>query len=62
MKVRIHKLFDYLLQTTEAEPEAVVAFSLSESPRLGEYLGELDPDLRSGTIYWSTLGDEADEG
>ncbi len=45
MKVRIHKLFDYLLETTAQEPEAIVGFSLSESPRLGDFLADLDPDL-----------------
>ena len=45
MKVRIHKLFEYLLETTSAEPEAIVGFSLSESPRLGEFLADLDPDM-----------------
>jgi aspartate/methionine/tyrosine aminotransferase len=45
VKVRIHKLFDYLLQTTEAAPEAIVGFSLSESPKLGDFLADLDPDM-----------------
>jgi hypothetical protein len=45
MKVQIHKLFAYLLETTEQLPEAIVGFSLSESPRLGEFLADLDPDL-----------------
>lgn len=45
MKVKIHKLFQYLLDTTEADPEAFVGFSLSESPRLGEFLDALDPEL-----------------
>jgi aspartate/methionine/tyrosine aminotransferase len=45
MKVRIHKLFDYLLETTEQSPEAIVGFSLSESPRLGDFLAALDPNL-----------------
>lgn len=45
MKVKIHTLFQYLLETTEAEPEAVVGFSLAESPRLGDFLQDLDPDL-----------------
>ncbi len=45
MKVRIHKLFDYLLETTEQAPEAIVGFSLSESPRLGDFLAALDPGL-----------------
>ena len=45
MKVKIHTLFQYLLDTTEAEPEAFVGFSLSDSPRLGEFLDALDPDM-----------------
>lgn len=43
MKVKIHRLFEYLLETTEKSPEAVVGFSLSASPRLGDYLPNLDP-------------------
>ena len=45
MKVKIHTLFQYLLDTTEADPEAFVGFSLSESPRLGEFMDALDPEL-----------------
>ena len=45
MKVRIHKLFQYLLETTEAEPEAIVGFSLATPPKLGDFLADLDPDL-----------------
>lgn len=45
MKVRIHKLFQYLLDTTEAAPEAIVGFSLATPPRLGAFLDDLDPDL-----------------
>jgi aspartate/methionine/tyrosine aminotransferase len=45
MKVKIHTLFQYLLETTEAAPEAIVGFSLAESPRLGDFLDDLDPDL-----------------
>ena len=45
MKVKIHTLFQYLLETTTAEPEAFVGFSLSQSPRLGDFLNDLDPDL-----------------
>ncbi|ETX28102.1 aminotransferase class I/II-fold pyridoxal phosphate-dependent enzyme [Roseivivax isoporae] len=45
MKVKIHTLFQYLLETTEAEPEAIVGFSLSQSPRLGEFVEALDMDL-----------------
>lgn len=44
MKVKIHALFEYLLETTEAAPEAIVGFSLSASPRLGDYLSDLDPN------------------
>ena len=46
MKVTIHKLFEYLLETTAAEPpECFIGFSLSRSPVLGDFLGDLDPAL-----------------
>ncbi len=46
MKVRIHKLFEYLLETTAAEPpECILGFSLSTPPRLRAFLNDLDPDL-----------------
>ena len=45
MKVKIHRLFEYLLETTESAPEAIVGFSLSASPVLGDYLDDLDPAL-----------------
>jgi aspartate/methionine/tyrosine aminotransferase len=46
VKVRIHKLFDYLLETAgEDPPECVLGFSLSTPPKLGDYLADLDPDL-----------------
>jgi len=45
MKVKIHRLFEYLLETTEHSPEAIVGFSLSASPTLGDYLSDLDPAL-----------------
>lgn len=45
MKVKIHTLFQYLLETTQAEPEAILGFSLAQSPRLGDFLADLDPDL-----------------
>lgn len=45
MKVKIHTLFQYLLETTDAEPEAIVGFSLSGSPVLGDYLDAIDPGL-----------------
>ncbi len=44
LKVKIHTLFQYLLETTEAAPEAIVGFSLSASPKLGDYLADLDPN------------------
>lgn len=45
MKVKIHTLFQYLLDTTEAAPECILGFSLSRPPRLGDFLADLDPDL-----------------
>ncbi|OYW59016.1 MAG: aminotransferase [Rhodobacterales bacterium 12-65-15] len=46
MKVTIHKLFDYLLETTAQDPpECFIGFSLSRSPRLKDFLPDLDPDL-----------------
>ena len=45
MKVKIHTLFQYLLDTTEADPEAIVGFSLARSPKLGDFLPDLDPEL-----------------
>lgn len=51
LKVKIHTLFQYLLETTEAAPEAIVGFSLSASPRLGDYLDDLDPNL---SLDWNS--------
>jgi aspartate/methionine/tyrosine aminotransferase len=46
MKVTIHKLFDYLLETTAAAPpECFIGFSLARSPRLKEFLADLDPEM-----------------
>ncbi|MEM1075831.1 MAG: aminotransferase class I/II-fold pyridoxal phosphate-dependent enzyme [Pseudomonadota bacterium] len=45
MKVKIHRLFEYLLDSTAAEPEAIVGFSLSRSPTLGDFVDDLDPHL-----------------
>jgi aspartate/methionine/tyrosine aminotransferase len=46
MKVTIHKLFDYLLETTASDPpECFIGFSLARSPRLGDFLADLNPDL-----------------
>jgi len=52
MKVKIHTLFEYLLETTGAEPEAFVGFSLSQPPKLGDFLGDLDPGL---SLDWNGL-------
>ena len=46
MKVTIHKLFDYLLETTAVEPpECFIGFSLARSPRLKDFLADLDPEM-----------------
>ena len=46
MKVTIHKLFDYLSETTaEDTPECFIGFSLARSPRLKDFLADLDPEL-----------------
>ncbi|WP_149587936.1 pyridoxal phosphate-dependent aminotransferase [Tabrizicola flagellatus] len=46
MKVTIHKLFDYLLETTAQDPpECFIGFSLARSPRLKDFLPDLDPEL-----------------
>ncbi len=45
MKVRIHTLFQYLLETTEASPEVIVGLSLSQPPKLGAFLDDLDSEL-----------------
>ena len=45
MKVEIHKLFEYLLETTSAAPECILGFSLSTPPRLSDFLADLDPDM-----------------
>ena len=44
LKVKIHTLFEYLLETTDAAPQAIVGLSLSASPKLGDYLADLNPD------------------
>lgn len=45
MKVRIHKLFDYLLSTTRETPDCFLGFSLSQSPKLSDFMDDLDPNL-----------------
>lgn len=45
MKVKIHKLFEYLLETADSAPEAFLGLSQSASPALGDFLDDLDPAL-----------------
>ncbi len=45
MKVKLHRLFEVLLESTGAEVEAIVGFSLSQSPVLGDFLNDLDPEM-----------------
>lgn len=49
-------MFEYLLQTTACEPEAVIGFSQARSPALGEFLDELDPELKLDWNNRSFLG------
>ena len=57
MKVTIHKLFDYLLETTAADPpECFIGFSLARAPRLGDFLADLDPALSLDWNGQSFLG------
>lgn len=52
MKVQIHKLFDYLLSTTAEVPDCVLGFSLSKSPRLRDFMADLDPNL---SLDWNGI-------
>ena len=56
VKVKIHTLFQYLLDTTQAQPEAVVGLSLARSPVLGDFLADLDPALSLDWTGRSFLG------
>jgi aspartate/methionine/tyrosine aminotransferase len=57
MKVTIHKLFDYLLETTAQDPpECFIGFSLARSPRLKDFLSDLDPELSLDWNGTSFLG------
>ena len=57
MKVTIHRLFDYLLETTAQDPpECFIGFSLARSPRLKDVLPDLDPDLSLDWNGQSFLG------
>ncbi len=44
-KVKIHSLFQYLLDGFDAAPEAFLGLSNAAPPRLGDFLDDLDPDL-----------------
>jgi aspartate/methionine/tyrosine aminotransferase len=50
MHVKMHRLFEILLETTAKSPEAAVGFSLSASPKLGDFLDDLDPEM---PLDWS---------
>jgi aspartate/methionine/tyrosine aminotransferase len=57
MKVTIHKLFDYLLESTaDAPPECFIGFSLARSPRLKDFLSDLDPEMSLDWNGTSFLG------
>ncbi|MDP3195502.1 pyridoxal phosphate-dependent aminotransferase [Tabrizicola sp.] len=46
MKVTIHKLFEYFIETAAAEPpECFIGFSFARPPRLKDFLADLDPEL-----------------
>lgn len=51
MKVKIHTLFQYLLDTTQTDPEAFIGFSLAGSPKLGDFLDDLDPNM---SLDWNS--------
>ena len=50
MKVKAHTLFNNFMTALETRPEASVVHSLAASPRLGDFLDELDPEL---SLDWS---------
>lgn len=52
MKVKIHRLFEYLLESTQSKPEAIVGFSLSASPTFGDFIADIDPSL---SLDWNTV-------
>ena len=45
MKTWIHKLLQSFLDSVAVEHEAVVGVSQAASPRLGDFMPDLDPDL-----------------
>ena len=50
MFVRPHPLFSKFMARLAAQPEASLVHSLAKSPKLGDYLADLDPDL---PLDWS---------
>ncbi len=50
MRVKIHRLFELFLEAHKAQPKVSVVHSLAESPRLRDFIGDLDPDL---SLDWS---------
>ena len=50
MFVRPHALFSKFMAGLAAEPEASLVHSMAKSPKLGDYLAELNPDL---SLDWS---------
>ncbi len=54
MKVEMHTLFEFLLETASTKPstkpEAVLGFSLATPPKLGDFLLYLDPEM---SLDWS---------
>ena len=51
MPVPSNSFWEQWLTAHRAKPQACVTFSLSPSPLLGEFLGDLDPDL---PLDWSS--------
>jgi aspartate/methionine/tyrosine aminotransferase len=50
MHVKMHKLFETFLHAHPLQPEASVVFSLATPARLGDYLEDLDPQMK---LDWS---------
>ena len=50
MYVQIHSLFEKFQAALEADLDASVVHSLGASPRLGDFLEDLDPNL---SLDWS---------
>ena len=51
MYIKAHELFLRFLKGLDAKPEASVVHSLADSPKLGDFLKALDPDL---SLDWSS--------